>query len=200
MTERSTVDAAPPMLGGPLPLELANTTYAVRGQLQDGLQTPMQLRAWLSRVRSRLATPLADPDLRTVDHAQLTMARDLRDCIRALAGTTVDDLRPDAALVDRLNRHARAAPQWRELRWDGDHPHTQRCSEAPAVTTAICEIAQAAVELFASSQRADIRQCGAPGCVLYFLRDHPRREWCSVACGNRVRAARHYQRSKGQQL
>jgi predicted RNA-binding Zn ribbon-like protein len=36
--------------------------------------------------------------------------------------------------------------------------------------------------------------CHAPGCVLYFLKTHPRREWCSVTCGNRVRAARHYER------
>ena len=34
----------------------------------------------------------------------------------------------------------------------------------------------------------------APGCVLYFIKDHPRREWCSTACGNRARAARHYAR------
>jgi predicted RNA-binding Zn ribbon-like protein len=198
MMEWSAVDAATPMLGGPLPLELANTTYAVRGQLQDGLQTPEHLAAWLVRVRSRLATPLADSDLLTVDDAQLTLARDLRDCIRALVGTTVDELQPDADLIDRLNRHARAAPQWHELRWDDDHPHTRRRSNAPAVTTAICEIAEATVELFASPQRADIRPCRAPGCVLYFLKDHPRREWCSVACGNRVRAARHYQRTRRQ--
>jgi predicted RNA-binding Zn ribbon-like protein len=35
--------------------------------------------------------------------------------------------------------------------------------------------------------------------VLYFVKTHPRREWCSVACGNRVRAARHYQRGRGHQ-
>src|SRR6266851_2221676 len=37
-----------------------------------------------------------------------------------------------------------------------------------------------------------LRACHAPGCVLYFVKSHPRREWCSVACGNRARAARHY--------
>ena len=29
-------------------------------------------------------------------------------------------------------------------------------------------------------------------CVQYFVKDHPRREWCSAACGNRARVARHY--------
>ncbi|MFD2356647.1 CGNR zinc finger domain-containing protein [Nonomuraea ferruginea] len=32
--------------------------------------------------------------------------------------------------------------------------------------------------------------------MLYFLRDTPRREWCSAGCGNRARAARHYAKKK----
>jgi predicted RNA-binding Zn ribbon-like protein len=192
------VDTGAPMLGEPLPLELANTAYAVRGRPQDGLRTPEQLVAWLARVRSRLATPLADQDLHAVDAAQLTLVRDLRDCIRALAKAAVDDLEPEAVIVDRLNRHARAAPRWTELRWHDDHPHAQTCSSAAPVIAAISEIAQASVELFASPQRTRLRTCQAPGCVLYFLKDHPRRQWCSVGCGNRVRAARHYQRTTAQ--
>ena len=57
----------------------------------------------------------------------------------------------------------------------------------------------AAVRLFTGPERESLRACHAPGCVLYFVKSHPRREWCSVACGNRVRAARHYQRARGHQ-
>jgi predicted RNA-binding Zn ribbon-like protein len=35
----------------------------------------------------------------------------------------------------------------------------------------------------------------APGCVLLYVSDHPRRQWCSNACGNRARQARHYRRT-----
>lgn len=28
------------------------------------------------------------------------------------------------------------------------------------------------------------------------IKRHPRQEWCSVACGNRARAARHYQQHR----
>ncbi|MFI6847287.1 CGNR zinc finger domain-containing protein [Kitasatospora sp. NPDC050467] len=35
-----------------------------------------------------------------------------------------------------------------------------------------------------------------PGCVLYFVKKHPRREWCSAGCGTRARAARHYERTE----
>ena len=45
--------------------------------------------------------------------------------------------------------------------------------------------------------RGELRVCGAPGCVLMFARDHTRREWCSNACGNRARQARHYRRTHG---
>jgi predicted RNA-binding Zn ribbon-like protein len=41
---------------------------------------------------------------------------------------------------------------------------------------------------------AALRACAAPGCMLFYRKDHPRRAWCSPRCSNRVRAARHYAR------
>ncbi len=65
------------------------------------------------------------------------------------------------------------------------------------VTTGLAQVAEQAVGLLGGAEAARLRACYAPGCVLYFIKTHPRREWCSVACGNRVRAARHYQRVRG---
>ncbi|WP_225993278.1 CGNR zinc finger domain-containing protein [Actinomadura rudentiformis] len=48
----------------------------------------------------------------------------------------------------------------------------------------------------ANDDRLQLRACLAPGCVLYFLKNHPRREWCTAACGNRARGARHYRRHR----
>ncbi len=53
-----------------------------------------------------------------------------------------------------------------------------------------------AIELLTSPHREQLRLCGAPGCVLMFLKEHPRREWCSDGCGNRARQARHYARTR----
>ena len=58
----------------------------------------------------------------------------------------------------------------------------------------VSAIANEAIELFGPWDDLDLRACLAPGCVLYFIKDHPRREWCSNGCGNRARAARHYAR------
>ncbi|MDR6317410.1 putative RNA-binding Zn ribbon-like protein [Actinoplanes couchii] len=57
-------------------------------------------------------------------------------------------------------------------------------------------MADEAIALFTGAARDDLRACPGPGCVLHFVRDSPRREWCSPGCGNRARAARHYARSR----
>jgi len=186
---------AGPLLGEPLPIELANTEYLVRGQPKDGLRAGRDLTAWLREIRPRLDTPVTDHELLAVDSIRLSQARSLRSCIRALTAAAVHEVRPDPGVIDELNRHARVALRWHELRWN-ELPRVETCGDTPLVATALCEIAQTAVDLFASPQRLVINMCAAPDCILYFCKDHPRREWCSTGCGNRVRAARHYDRTR----
>jgi predicted RNA-binding Zn ribbon-like protein len=70
---------------------------------------------------------------------------------------------------------------------------------APTATdTVLGVIAADTIELLGGPRSDDLRACGAPGCMLMFLKDHPRREWCSPTCGNRARQARHYARSRAQ--
>ena len=132
--------------------------------------------------------------------------RRLRDALRRLAAAVTEDDRttarigePDfAAAIEVVNRACAQAPGWSRLTWpEGGAPaRATRSSHAPAAT-ALSVIAEQAARLFAGPDRVDLRACRAPGCVLYFLRTHPRREWCSPACGNRARVARHYQRHHG---
>lgn len=113
------------------------------------------------------------------------------------------------AAVGVLNRACARAPSWSELRWPPDDDGTDaaaagggepvrvtRSAHDPALA-AVAAIAEEAVALFAGPDRLLLRACRAPGCVLYFVRNHPRREWCSDGCGNRARVARHYQRHHG---
>ncbi|MFI6323516.1 CGNR zinc finger domain-containing protein [Nonomuraea sp. NPDC050556] len=175
------------MSGEPLPVELANTTYAVRGKVRDGLADVGALSAWLE---------LTLPGLPSPREADLTVARELRDAIRALAGAVVAGERPAEAAVEAVNKHARTAPRWRELRWDAP-PSAVPYNTLGGVAGALSSIAQEAVDLFAGPLLDDLRACHAPGCVLFFVKDHPRREWCSAGCGNRARAARHYDKVRG---
>ncbi|GAA2360624.1 CGNR zinc finger domain-containing protein [Nonomuraea africana] len=182
-----------PLLGEPLPIELANTAYAVRGRPREGLPSAEHLAAWLESVRSRLPLPL--PSELVVTEADLASARELRASVRALAEAAVTGAAPPARALATLNERSRSAPRWRELRWDG-RPVALTHAAAPPVAAALSAVAEAAVDLFAGPGLAALRACQGPGCVLFFVKDHPRREWCSAGCGSRARAARHYERAR----
>ncbi|SDJ04811.1 CGNR zinc finger domain-containing protein [Nonomuraea jiangxiensis] len=184
-------DGGAPLLGEPPPIELGNATYAVRGRAKDGLRSVEHLAAWLRDLRPRLEVTLTDDDLRGITENDLRHARELRDTIRALADASTQGCDPDPDAVATLNRHASRSPRWRELRTTPE-PHTTVCATGRPVEAALAALAEEAVELFAGPLRQELRACHGPGCVLYFVRDSPRREWCSPGCGNRARAARHY--------
>jgi predicted RNA-binding Zn ribbon-like protein len=94
--------------------------------------------------------------------------------------------------IDTLKALAAARP---ELRWPaGGDPVPVFQTNGTTGDLAVAFIAHQAVDLFTGPQRRQLRACLAPGRLLYFLKHHPRREWCSPVCGNRARVARHYQR------
>ncbi|GAA1282555.1 hypothetical protein Psi02_31780 [Planotetraspora silvatica] len=184
-------DGGAPILGEPLPLELGNTAYAVRGRPRDGLQTAEHLAAWLRNVRTRLEIRLTDADLLAVTDDDLASGRELRDAIRLLAVATAAGRSADPDAVETLNRHARQTPRWHELHL-APEPHVTVGTAGRPVPAVLAMIAEEAVHLFAGPPRLEVCACQGPGCVLHFVRDTPRREWCSPGCGNRARAARHY--------
>ncbi len=189
-----------PVLGEPWPVELMNTVWADRAGVHDTLDDPQEARAWLASAAAAIGGPaLADTD--EVD--PLPVLRTLRDALRRLAAEVTADPRtawtsptPDAdrAIAD-LDEVAAAAPSWAALERgeDGRLVRTTRSAGPPALAV-VSLLAGQGVELFAGPQ--DLRACEAPGCVLYFVKAHPRREWCSAGCGNRARVARHYRRHR----
>ncbi|MEU4625783.1 CGNR zinc finger domain-containing protein [Actinoplanes sp. NPDC023801] len=207
----------------PLPIAFANTLHAVRGRLRDGLSTRSALAAWLDSVTDQLPEPPPsapdrlppsssglpgsgppDSGLRGspgmtdspgITDDDLRRARELRDAIRAIASAVVSGDPPAPADLGILNAAARDAPKWRELRWT-PQPHATEHSRGTRATAALSAIAAEAVALFAGDLRSELRACRGPGCVLHFIRDSPRREFCSPGCGNRARAARHYAKTK----
>ena len=104
---------------------------------------------------------------------------ELRETIRGLFAAAADGSRPDRAAVAKLNHLARA-PQ---LEW----PRSPRLARE----TPESEAARTAIELLASGR---IRRCANPRCIR-FLGDESRRIFCSEACANRTRVARHAARS-----
>jgi predicted RNA-binding Zn ribbon-like protein len=174
-----------PLLGEPLPVELMNTVWADRDGVHDALADADGLADWLTTAGVAGGEAAALHDFRA-----------LRDALRTLAAEVTDDTRPVAVqardvprAVDTINRACAATPSWSRLDWA-----ERRVERITSGNAALSTVAEAAAALFGSDQRTELRACYAPGCVLYFVRDHPRRQWCSAGCGNRARVARHYAR------
>ncbi|MEU8794029.1 CGNR zinc finger domain-containing protein [Streptomyces sp. NPDC048643] len=202
------MDTSAPLLGEPLPVELMNTIWADRDGVHDALIDTVGTKAWLRAVAPR--TDLMTPD----DVAALPASAleqfgrrltDLRDALRRLAEEATEDTRSAATsgtgalqgAVGRLNRAAGDTPHWSALSWaPGQEPARHLRANGEGAAAAISAIADEAVTLFSQDTRHQLRACLGPGCVLYFVKNHPRREWCSAGCGNRARSARHYQRHR----
>jgi predicted RNA-binding Zn ribbon-like protein len=179
----------------PVPVRLMNTIWADRSGVHDALTTTGDLRAWLAATHPGLDHPEPGP-------GDLDSFRALRDALRRLAALVTGDTRPAAASATKgighavadVNRAAAQAPTWPQLAYHDGGLHRATGAGATPARRALSTIAHQAIGLLTGQDAITLRACYAPGCVLYFTRDHPRRRWCSIACGNRARAARHYHR------
>lgn len=186
-----------------LALDLALTVrHDGHGGVADDLAEPTGLTAW---VRAHQDV-LPGSEAYVADDPALIAVRDLRAAVRALFARAVRPAEPspaDAArllpvpeAVARLNAAAARTATVPVLAWpDGADPVVrQQPQDGRPELTAV--LARAAIAFLASPDRQRLRACHAPRCVRYFLKEHPRQEWCKASCGNRARVARHHERHK----
>ncbi|MFF7640272.1 ABATE domain-containing protein [Streptomyces canus] len=186
-----------------LALDLALTVrHDGHGGIADDLSDLAGLTAW---VREHAET-LPDASELVVDETTLAAVRDLRAAVRALFARAVRPGAPspaDAArllpvpeAVARLNAAAARTPTVPVLHWTDDTEPVVHRQPSPWGTDLTAVLAQAAIAFVSGADRRRLRACPAPRCVRYFLKDHPRQEWCKPSCGNRARVARHHERHK----
>lgn len=201
-------DTRAPLLGEPLPVELMNTIWADRDGVHDALATTEEALAWLRAIGPRLVPVPAEvgawlrADRPERADAATEQLRRLRDALRLLAAEATADASGSAvgdrsAALHVVERAGAGAPTWSALEWpDGGAPCRAVHSDAAPGPVVAALLAAQAVDLFTGELRSRLRACHAPGCVLHFVKQHPRREWCSAGCGNRARVARHYRRHR----
>src|SRR5690349_14285588 len=100
----------------PLAVEFANTHYAVRGRLRDGIASTEELTGWLRAHEAGLGVAVGDS--LTEDQAAGFVA--LRDAVRGLIGASVAAEQVREADLARLNEAAAAAPVWPRLSFGAD--------------------------------------------------------------------------------
>lgn len=155
-------------------LDLLNTTPVVGGEPRDELADPGAGRRWLSAHLQ----PAADDELRALVEVRTA----LQGVVRGETPST-----PLARFVEGVSYRASLAAT--EITWTLDLPEG-RSAAARAVLT---------WDALRASSQGRLRPCANPECRL-FLIDHSKpnnARWCSMAvCGNRMKARRHYQRTR----
>lgn len=172
-------------------LALANSRHNSRAGVVDRLVTPQDLSEWLAE-RSLARAGMA------LGGRELEAAHRLRDAIRELLLARIEGRVPEPGAVAAINEATAAAPAADQLQWDAPAaPVRTRLTEgAGQAERAFAALAEDAIALVSGERHRDLAACHAPGCVRLLLKDHPRREWCSTRCGDRVRAARYYRRHR----
>jgi predicted RNA-binding Zn ribbon-like protein len=155
-------------------LDLLNSTPVVDGVQQDLLDTPRAGRAWLRAHGNSGST------------AEWHAARSARATLQAV----VRGQKPAhslAVLLDGISY--RPSVTQNGVRWDLDAP-ADRSAGVRAVL---------AWDALRRARPGRLRPCENPECAL-FLIDHSKpnkARWCSMAaCGNRMKARRHYERTR----
>jgi predicted RNA-binding Zn ribbon-like protein len=172
-------------------LHLTDTLVVVRpGEVADLLTSPGDLRRWLEQEEPRLGPVSPEVGLRLADF------RALREAIRSLLTAVVQGRPVPAEAVEAVNAASAAVPMHRSL--DVADPLAPSAVEVGGggsrTAEVLAAVARSAIEIVGTSERGRLRGCGAPRCGRFFLATREDRRWCSDACGNRARVARHHAR------
>jgi predicted RNA-binding Zn ribbon-like protein len=178
-----------PWLGAPLALDLANSLVQVRpGETRDLLASDEDLDAWLDREGDRLPPVRRAPD-------RLAAVRELRDALHRLLSAAAAGRPLPRAAISTVNAASARSEGHLQLVVRGDAPVVEVAGAGTGLDHALSLIARSAIELLGGPERGRLRVCPAPSCGMFFL-GRSDQEWCSIACGNRARAARHYARRR----
>lgn len=175
-------------LGEPLAVDLANTVMVVRdGEEIDLLADREELRRWLDAERDRLG----DCAFAITRKDQLLA---LRDAMRRVFIAAAHHDRPSRDAVDHINTASAAVPVAPQLTVDGTAlTLTEQVERGEAMAELLGRLARSAIIVLTDPELGPLQVCNAPSCGMFYLGT---RRWCCAACGNRARAARHYQRAR----
>jgi predicted RNA-binding Zn ribbon-like protein len=188
------IDAPPPAPGEERSraLALVNTALEPRGRPLELLPDARALLAWL---QTHGITP---PRSTWLGVDGLERVQELRAAIRAVFTARARRQAPPAGALDTINVAARLAAPVSQLRWTASGPERTNMplGEAEPGDAVLAQLAVDAIDTVTGETADQLRCCEAPGCNRLFLAGHHRRRWCSRACGDRARVARHYRKHR----
>jgi len=189
-------------VGNQLCLDFVNTQMIVRGQETDLLHEVSDLTDWLVQARV-LSAQAIEQGLRRSDEADrrrlLRDAKDFRGTLRTMAERMAAGKRVLPETVDTINRLLSLRPGYSQVMRVEGRFERRFHAQADNAGSLLTPLAEAAGELLCSGDPALVKKCRNNACILYFYdrtKNHAR-QWCSMGlCGNRMKVAAHYQRTR----
>lgn len=136
----------------------------------------------------------------TERQAALSSAREFRAALRETAERLCASRRVKDSAIDLINQFLRDRAGYMELRRNKRGYEKHFHSEMMEASQLLSPAADSAADSLSLDDLSLIRKCENPSCILFFYdvsKNHVRR-WCSMsACGNRMKAAAHYERKRG---
>jgi predicted RNA-binding Zn ribbon-like protein len=189
-------------VGGNLAIDFANTIVIEDGKQIDLLTNPEALYDWFKATNMPL-TEIPDDN-------SFARAVTLRDAIKNILvtynsgtvnlGTVSSGTIPKPDAISRINDHISFKnPTELQMSNDGGFQFSS-LPDVWELETALAEIASEVSELLVNTPKTALKVCAAHNCILHFkdVSKAKRRRWCRMeTCGNRAKAAAHYQRATG---
>lgn len=184
-------------------LDFVNTEFTkTDGRAIDSLRDLPDLIAWL--LEAQLI------DRKQAQHAMKSWGRgeaakhihqnalNFREALRVIAEQLANRRPAPRRSIDAINRTIRKRPGCVLLARRSGRFEEKTRLDLNEPDQLLVPIAQSASDLLCRGDLALVRQCANPACRAFFYdtsKNHTRR-WCSIGCGNRMRVAAHYRRSR----
>ena len=183
-------------------LDLINTQLIVKGEPKDLLESVDDLYSWLRQ--ARLLTASQGEFAKVHPHNEeveflLERTRTFRATLRIVAErVAAGKAVPDSA-IGIINQFLAQRPGYTELVQTKEGFKRRFHSLATQPVELLAPLLETASDLLSSGRLRFIKKCANAFCILYFLdttKNHTR-NWCSMQlCGNRMKVAAHYRRSR----
>lgn len=170
----------------PLAVDLADTVRVVGPDEVDLLTDDDALAAWVELEQHRF------PVVRAA-RGRLREVRGLRATVRDLLFAAAEGRDLPAPAQEAVNAASARSPTFPVLA-AGDVRHEE---PNPDRFDRFCAaVARSTIDVVTGTAREQLAVCRGPSCGMLFLRADRRQRWCSPACGNRARVARHAARRR----
>ena len=187
-------------------IDFVNTEVVNQGQKVDFLGSFDDLLAWM--VRAKVMTWAQA--VRAVDHwsdtrkaGVLKAAKDFRALMRELVDQLAHGRSVPRVVISQINERLRNVSVYPRVLRRGRSFEKMFESDFRQPTHLLAALAESAADLLCNRNLSLVKKCKNPTCILYFYdtsKNHSR-NWCSMEiCGNRMKVAMFYRRSRSARL